>query len=141
MASVCAPTLEIVPSLYQESLACISLRSISPVPLMQLINHFLPLKIFLHACCCFSCFFVFIAHLFRGLDEANVNPESMYFSNSHFMHSLCSLIIHSFLNGFQPNLYQSFSHVCSTCHTILSLKQRRLVTRHHLSRDLKEMLN
>ena len=40
------------------------------------------------------------------------------FSNSLFMHSLCFLITHSFLNGIQPNLYQRFSHVSSTFHTI-----------------------
>ena len=44
-----------------------------------------------------------------------MNLRSM-FSNSLFVHSL-----HSFLNGFQQNLYQHFSNVCSTCHTIFSL--------------------
>ena len=28
----------------------------------------------------------------------------------------------SFLDGFQPNLVQHFPHVCSTCHTVFSLK-------------------
>ena len=59
--------------------------------------------------------------LFRGLAGARVNPGSI-FSNSLFVHSLVCLITHSFLNGFQPNLYQHFSHVCSTCLAIFSLK-------------------
>ena len=41
---------------------------------------------------------------------------------SLFVHSLICLITHSFLHEFQPNLFQHFSHVCSTCHTIFSLK-------------------
>ena len=37
---------------------------------------------------------------------------------------ICLFVQRSFLNGFQPNLYQHFSNVCSTCHicTIFSLK-------------------
>ena len=45
-----------------------------------------------------------------------------FFSNSLFVHSLVCLIIHSFLHGFQPNLYQHFSHVCSICLTTFNLK-------------------
>ena len=112
---------QIVPLLYQKSSTSTLLRFISPFPLMRLINHFLPLKTFLRTCHLLVSFFIFIAHLFCGLAGAYVNPGSI-FSNSLFMHSLCSLITHSFLNGFQPNLYQGFSHVCSTCHTIFSLK-------------------
>ena len=70
--------------------------------------------------CHFSCFFLplFLSHtFFVGLQELK-----SIFSKSLFMHSLCSLITHSFLVGFQLNLYQDFSHVSSTCHTIFSLK-------------------
>ena len=70
----------------------------------------------------FSCFFVtlfiFIAHLFCGLAGAYVNPGSF----SLFVHSLVCPITHSFLDGFQPNLVQHSPNVCSTCHTIFSLK-------------------
>ena len=71
----------------------------------------------------FLSFFHFHLHrtLFRGLVGAFVNPGS-FFSNSLFIHSLVCLITHSFLHGFQPNLYQYFSCVCFTCHTIISLK-------------------
>ena len=59
--------------------------------------------------CLFLSTFIFIA-LFCGLAGACMNLESI-FSNSLFMHSLSNN--HSFLNGFQPNLCQHFSHVCS----------------------------
>ena len=90
---------------------------------MSFINSFLPSKSnILGACHFFFLFsFTFIAHLFRGLAGACVNPE--VFSHSLFVHSLVCLITHSFLNEFQPNLYQHFLRVCSTCHTIFSLKQ------------------
>ena len=48
-----------------------------------------------------------------------MNPGSF----SLFVHSLVCPIIHSFFDGFQPNLVQHFSQVCSTCHTIFSLKK------------------
>ena len=65
-------------------------------------------------------FFSFHFHrtLFRGLAGAYVNPGIL----SLFVHSLVCLITHSFLDGFQPNLVQQFPHVCSTCHTVFSLK-------------------
>ena len=52
------------------------------------------------------------------LQRLCMNPGSF----SRFVHSLVCQVTHSFLNGFQPNLYQHFSHVCSTCRTIFSLK-------------------
>ena len=64
--------------------------------------------------------YIFIAHLFCGLVGACMNPGSFF--KLSFVHSLVCSITCSFLNGFQPNLYQHFPHVCSTCHTILSLK-------------------
>ena len=65
----------------------------------------------------FSCF-IFIIHLFHGLAGAYVNPGSFSF----FVHSLVYPITHSHLDGFQPNLVQHSPHVCSTCHTVFSLK-------------------
>ena len=41
---------------------------------------------------------------------------------SQFVYSLVCAITHSSLDGFQPNLVQHFPHVCSTCHTVFSLK-------------------
>ena len=65
----------------------------------------------------FLCF-IFIAHFFRGLAGACVNPGRF----SQFVYSLVCAITHSSLDGFQPNLVQNFPHVCSTCHTVFSLK-------------------
>ena len=69
---------------------------------------------------CFFVCFIFIAQFFRRLAEACMNPRSF----SLFAHSLVCLIIHSFLYGFQPNSVQHFPQctVCSTCHTVFSLK-------------------
>ena len=103
-------TKQLIHSLYQESLTSIFSLSVSPVPLMQLINHFLPLKTFLRVHP-FSCFFLcFHCTFFRWLTWSLLEPHK-YFSSSLFMHSLFSLITRSFLNGFQSNLYQRFSHV------------------------------
>ena len=65
----------------------------------------------------FLCF-IFIAHFFRGLAGACVDPGIF----SQFVYSLVCAITHSSLDGFQPNLVQHFPHVCSTCHTVFSLK-------------------
>ena len=62
--------------------------------------------------------FIFIAHFFCGLAGAYVNLGRF----SLFVHSLVCPITHSSLDGFQPNLVQHFPHVCSTCHTVFSLK-------------------
>ena len=62
--------------------------------------------------------FIFIAHFFRELAGAYVNPGRFSF----VVHSLVCPITHSSLDGFQPNLVQHFPHVCSTCHTVFSLK-------------------
>ena len=83
------------------------------------INALLPSIIF-YARIVFSSLFVsfiFIAHFFVGLQEP---ARTLKFSL--FVHSHVCQITHSFLNRFQPNLCQHFSHVCSTCHTIFSLK-------------------
>ena len=68
--------------------------------------------------CLFVCLFHFIAHFFRGLAGAYVNPGRF----SLFVHSLVCPITHSSLDGFQPNLVQHFHHPSSTCHTVFSLK-------------------
>ena len=60
----------------------------------------------------------FSSHTFCGLAGAYVNPGRF----SLFVHSLVCPITHSFLDGFQLNLVQHFPHVCSTCHTVFSLK-------------------
>ena len=49
--------------------------------------------------------------------------ERKFFSNSLFVHSIVCAITHLFLNGFQLNFYQHFSHVCPTCYTIFSLQK------------------
>ena len=67
----------------------------------------------------FSCLFHFIAHFFRGLAGAYVNPGRF----SLFVHSLVWPITHSSLNGFQPNLVHHFPHPSSTCQTVFSLKR------------------
>ena len=64
-------------------------------------------------------FFYFLSHNFLWAYGSLCEPRKF----SLFVHSLVCQITHSFLNGFQPNLCQHFSHVCSTCHTIFSLKQ------------------
>ena len=48
------------------------------------------------------CFFHFHLTLFRGLAGACVNPRSIF---SLFVLSLVCPITHSFLDGFQPNLF------------------------------------
>ena len=68
---------QIVPSLYQESSTSISLQPVSPVPLVRLINHFLPSKTFFTH---IISFFIFITHLFVGLRELTyLNPGSIFF--------------------------------------------------------------
>ena len=65
---------------------------------------------------CVLFFLLYLHHtLFRGLAGTSVNPGIL----SLFVHSLVCLITH---DGFQLNLVQCFPHVCSTCHTVFSLK-------------------
>ena len=83
---------------------------------MCLIKCLLATITFLHACH----FFVFVVSFYHTLMWAcrSLCESQKFFFN----HSLVWPITHSFLNRFQPNLYQDFSYVCSTCHTIFSLK-------------------
>ena len=119
-------TKQMVPSLCPELLTQ-SLSRIFDPKLVQIIfacfsyvpaiKGFLPSITLLHACHFFLvCFFVsFSSHTFLW---ACVNTGSF----SPFVHSLVCQITRSFLNGFQPNLCQHFSHAYSTHHTIFSLK-------------------
>ena len=112
-------TRQLVPSLFEESISQSSWKSIQPFFRYSLINAFLsPQKIL-----CGSRFFLSFFHrtLFSGVCGSFREPRK-FSSNSLFIHSLVCLITHSFLHGFQPNLYQHFFYVCSTCHTIISLK-------------------
>ena len=134
MAPVCAPTLkkiiplepihpftkQIVPSLYPSWFPRSSCRSFAPIFCKSIIRaSFHEYNIF--TCMSFFLCFIFIAHRFCELAGAYVDPGSI-FSNSLFIRILCSPISHSFLNGFQPNLYKHFSYVSSTCHTIFTIK-------------------
>ena len=71
---------------------------------------------------CMSFFFLFVcfisSHTFSWACGSLCEPRSF----SLFVHSLVCPITHSSLDGFQPNLVQHFPHVCSTCHTVFSLK-------------------
>ena len=110
-------TKQIIPSLYQESSTNISWRSISPVPLVRLINHF---QTFLRASF-FLLLSSFSSHTFSWACGSLREPRKYFFKYSFYAFTLSSnnsLISY----GFQPNLYQGFSHVCSTYHTIFSLK-------------------
>ena len=111
---------QIVPSLYPQSFPSSSCRSFSPVFCLGIIKGFLPSIIFLRVHRFSSSFlcFIFIAHFFRGLAGACVDPGRF----SQFVYSFVCAIAHSSLDGFQPNLVQHFPHVCSTCHTVFSLK-------------------
>ena len=64
----------------------------------------------------------FSSHTFRGLAGACGSLREPW-KFSLFVHSLVCPITHSFLDGFQPKLVQHFPQVCSTCHTIFSLKK------------------
>ena len=82
----------------------------------RLINFFLTSK-------CFRCPLFLSPHCTLLWAYGCLYAPGSFLSNSLFVHSLVCPITHSFLNGFQPNLYQHFPHVCSTCHTIFSLKK------------------
>ena len=115
LAPIHSFTRQIVPSLYQQSSTCF-LRSIILLFCRRPINSLLPSITFLRV---HSFFFVYILYFhfhrthFCGLAGA---PKV-----SLFVHSFVCAITHLFLNGFQPNFYQHFSHVCPTCHIIFNL--------------------
>ena len=117
LAPIHSFTKHIVPSMYEESVTWSRLISMTPVFRMLLINSFLPSKNILGACH-FFLYFHFHRTPFSWACRSWCEPQKF----SLFVHSLVCQITHSFLNRFQPNLYQHFSHACSTCYTILSLK-------------------
>ena len=112
-----------MPQLYPLSFPSSSCRSFSPVFGMDIIKGFLPPITFLSAriiflVSLFVCFFHFHCTLFSWACKSLREPQLTL-----FVHSLVCPITHSFLDRFQPNLVQHFPQVCSTCHTIFSLKK------------------
>ena len=90
-----------------------------PRPLPKLVYKGLPSMKIIFTRVSFFFFFHFHRTLFRGLAGAYVNPGRF----SLFVHSLVCPITHSFHYGFQPSLVKHFPRVCSTCHTVFSLKK------------------
>ena len=83
------------------------------------INSFLPSITFLGICHFVFVSFIFIAHFLWAC--GSLCEPWKFFQTLFFVHSIVCQITHSFLNGFQPNLCQYFSHVCPTCYTSFSL--------------------
>ena len=107
-------TVQKVPSLYQQSSARDSWQ------LMILFFYRHPVNN-LYAYVTFSSFFVsFSSHIFCGLARACINLGSF---SLFVQHLIFFPITHLFPDEFQPNLVQHFPQVCSTCHTIFSLKK------------------
>ena len=107
-------TKQMVPSLCPESLTRSLFQLFSPVFRKHPIKCFLPsIPFYTLVVFFFVCFYYFHFHHtpFCGLAGACMNPE--FYSNSLFVHSLVCQITHSFLNGFQLNLYQHYLHVYS----------------------------
>ena len=94
------------PSLCPESLTQRSSRLFSTVLCVCLIKGFLPSVTFLRARRFFFYFLSFSSHTFSWACGSLCEPQKFF----SFVHSLVCQITHSFLNGFQPNLYQHFSH-------------------------------
>ena len=76
-------------------------------------------NIFMSASFSYSCFFHFHCTLFSWACGSLREPQKFFL----FVYSLVCPITHSFLDEFQPNLVQHFPQICSTCHTIFSLKK------------------
>ena len=130
MAPIRAPTLEndplapihpftkqSVPSMHQELFTRSLLRSFSPVLCVCLIKGFLPSITFLCVCHFFLlCLFLsFSSHTFSWACGSLREPWKFFSFCAFTCMSNNSLIS-------QPNLCQHFSNVCSTCHSIFSLK-------------------
>ena len=81
-------TKQLISSLYQESLTSILKRFVSPVPLLRLINHFLPLKTFLRM----RCFFLFLFHRtpFLWACGSLREPRKYFFKLSFYTFTLFS---------------------------------------------------
>ena len=84
------------------------------------INSLFPSITFLHVRR-FFLYFYFHFHCTLSWACGSLCEPRKFFSNSLFVHSFVCAITHLFLNGFQPNFYQHFSHIYPTCHTIFSL--------------------
>ena len=78
MAPIHSFTKQLVPSMYQESLTRNRFISMARVFRTRLINSFFHQKNVLGARRFFSCF-IFIAHFYRGLAGACVNPGRFFF--------------------------------------------------------------
>ena len=110
-------TWELVSSLTTLTISWSWSKSVSSFFWYSLINSLPHHKNFLRGSRFFllSYFLSFSSHTLR-------DPRNFNFQNTRFVHSLVCRIIHSFLNGFQPNLHQHFSYVCSTSQRGFSLK-------------------
>ena len=109
-------TKQIVPSLYHN--IDLKLVDIHGTSFPQAAYKLSPPSIAVSCMCHLNFFVSFLLHT----SWACVNPASV-FSNSLFVHSFVCPITHSFINGFQSNLYQHFFNVCSTSHTISTCKK------------------
>ena len=115
---------QIVPLVFEELLTWSSSTSVTSNFCNSHTKSFLSSKKF-YAAVVFSffvSFFYFIAHVSWACVTPMWNPAISIW-NIHLVHILICLITHSFLHGFQPNLYQHFSYVCSTRQTTFSIKQ------------------
>ena len=116
LAPIHSFTKQILPSMYQELLSWSRLISaITRVFCMRLTNSPFHQKYFRRL---WFFFLSFSSHTFSWACGSLREPRKCF----SFCAFTCLLITHSFVNGFQPNLYQPFSHVCSTCRNIFSLK-------------------
>ena len=95
--------------MYQESLNWSRLISSTRVFRTRLINPPIHQKYFRCPLFFFFYFLLFSSHTFLWACGSSCEPRKCSF----FVHSLVCQITHSFVNGFQPNLYQHLSHVCS----------------------------
>ena len=114
-------TRELVSSLFPWTISWSWSKSVSPVLWYILIKLPSSPQKFLRGSRFFFYFLTFF-HFHRTLFVGLRDPGDFNFQNTHFVHSLVCLIIHSFLDGFQPNLHQHFSYVCSTSQRGFSLK-------------------
>ena len=119
-------TRELVPSLFEvNNLKFVEIGSASlqirPYKILPSTKIFLTRPSFFFSSSNSTFSFIFIAHFFSWAC-GRLRESQKFFSNYLFVHSIVCLITHSFLHGFQPNLYQHFSYVCSTCLTTFSLK-------------------
>ena len=119
LAPIHSFTKQIVPSMFDLKLFDIHDTSFpyAPYKLLPSIKNILGTVIFFFL----STFFYFHRTLV-GLCDPRHESRNLYF-NTYLVHRLVCLITYSFLHGFQPNLYQHFSYVCSIRQTTFSIKQ------------------